>query len=144
MGRLVGAEAAGAAAAGAVGALRAEAREEPVACAHHLPAVPHTNGPRTPVSYKGSFLAGVAFEATTGGCWLEGFWWWVCDRHQSTKAQKFALWQAYPVDGNLHGKLIKSATVEVKRLHAAQWRFIPLHRPVPLAIGATYVAGAQA
>ena len=140
MGRLVGVAAVGAAAAGALGALPAEAQESRSRARTTHRLFPHTNGPRTPVSYKGSFLAGVAFEATTGGCWLDGFWWWVCHRNQSTKAQKFALWQAYPVDGNLQGKLIKSATAEARRLHAGRWNFIPLHRPVPLAIGATYVA----
>jgi hypothetical protein len=82
----------------------------------------------------------VAFEATTGGCWLEGFWWWVCRRHQSTAAQKFALWQTYSVDGNLQGHLIKGATAEAKRLRAGRWNYISLHEPVPLAIGAAYVA----
>ncbi len=140
MGRLIGVAAVGAAAAGALGALPAEAQESRshARITHRL--FPHTNGPRTPASYKGSFLAGVAFEATTGGCWLEGFWWWVCHHHQSTKAQKFALWQAYPGDGDLQGQLIKSATAEARRLHAGRWNFISLHRPVPLAIGATYVA----
>jgi hypothetical protein len=140
MGRLIGVAAVGAAAAGALGALPAEAQESRshARTTHRL--FPHTNGPRTPASYQGSFLAGVAFEATTGGCWLEGFWWWVCHSHQSTRAQKFALWQAYPVDGNLQGRLIKTATAEARRLHAGRWNFIALHRPVPLAIGATYVA----
>lgn len=140
MGKLVGVAAFGAAAAGALDALPAEAQESRSRSRPTHRLFPHTNGPRTPASYTGPFLAGVAFEATTGGCWLEGFWWWVCRRHQSTKAQKFTLWQAYPVDGNLQGRLIRSATAEARRLHAGRWNFIPLHSPVPLAIGATYVA----
>jgi hypothetical protein len=142
MGKLIGVAAAGAAAAGALGALPAEAQESRAAArVRTYRLFPHTNGPRTPASYTGSFLAGVAFEATTGGCWLEGFWWWVCDRRQSTKAQKFALWQGYGIDdGNLQGKLIGGTTAEAKRLHAGRWNYIALHRPVPLAIGATYVA----
>lgn len=141
MGKLIGVAAVGAAAAGALGALPAAAEEsQPQARATTFRLFPHTNGPRTPVTYTGPFLAGVAFEATTGGCWLEGFWWWVCDKHQSTKAQKFALWQAYPVDGNLQGRLIKGATAEAKRLRAGRWNYVALHVPVPLAIGATYVA----
>jgi hypothetical protein len=142
MGRLIGAAAVGAAAAGALSVLPAEAQESRAQArttTHRL--FPHTNGPRLPASYKGSFLAGVAFEATAGGCWLEGFWWWVCHRNQSTKSQKFALWQAYNlVGGNLQGRLIKSATAEAERLHAGRWNYVALHRPVPLAIGATYVA----
>ena len=140
MGRLIGAVAVGAAAASALGTLPAEAQEsKPRVRTYRL--FPHTNGPRNPASYKGSFLAGVGFEATSGGCWLEGFWWWVCHQHQSTKPQKFALWQAYEeARGSLQGKLIAGATAESKQLHAGRWNFIPLHRPVPLAIGATYVA----
>ena len=56
---------------------------------------PSTNGPSSPVSYSGPFMAGVLFEVTTGGCWFEGYWWWVCPSGQSTSAQKFALWQVY-------------------------------------------------
>jgi len=139
MGRIIGAAAVGAAAAGALGALPADAQARRSGVRTYR-LFPHTNGPRTPATYTGPFLAGVAFEATTGGCWLEGFWWWVCDTNQSTGAQKFALWQAYPIDGNLQGNLINGTTAEVKRLRAGRWNYIPLHRPVPLAIGATYVA----
>jgi hypothetical protein len=141
MGKLIGVAAVGVATAGALGALPAGAEESrPQARPTTFRLFPHTKGPRTPASYKGPFLAGVAFEATTGGCWLEGFWWWVCDKHQSTKAQKFALWQAYPVDGNLQGRLIKSATAEARRLRAGRWNYIALRVPIPLAIGATYIA----
>jgi hypothetical protein len=145
VGKIIGAAAFGVAAAGAIGggildALPAAAAADKSSKTTHR-LFPHTNGPRTAVSYKGNFLAGVAFEATTGGCWLEGFWWWVCHRGQSTKAQKFALWEAHTIDdGNLVGKLIGSATTESKRLHAGRWNYIPLHHPVPLAIGETYVA----
>ena len=45
---------------------------------------PSTNGPSSPVSYTGPFLAGVVFEVTTGGCWFDGYWWWVCPSGQST------------------------------------------------------------
>jgi hypothetical protein len=141
MGKLIGAATVGALGGGALGALPAAAEESKASSHTTYRLFPHTNGPRTPASYKGSFLAGVAFEATTGGCWLEGFWWWVCHHHQSTKAQKFALWQAYDLDGgNLVGERIDGATAEAKRLHAGRWNYIPLHKPVALSIGATYVA----
>jgi hypothetical protein len=141
MGKLIGVVAGGAAAASALGALPAEAMESrPQAKPTTFRLFPHTSGPKNPASYTGSFLAGVAFEVSTGGCWLEGFWWWVCDKHQSTKEQKFALWQAYPVDGNLQGRLIGATTVEDKKLRAGRWNYIALHKPVPLAISATYVA----
>ena len=53
---------------------------------------PTTSGPATPVSYSGPFIAGVVMGVTTGGCWLDGYWWWVCGSGQSTSPQKFALW----------------------------------------------------
>ena len=96
------------------------------------------NGPATPVSYSGPFMCGVVFEVTTGGCWLDGYWWWVCPSGQSTAAQKFTLWCMY--DGPDNGSLVPNTTVTSGTLTAGQWNFVPLPAPVPLAIGATYVA----
>ena len=98
---------------------------------------PSTSGPSSPVSYSGPFLAGVVFEVTTGGCWLDGYWWWVCPSGQSTAAQKFALWCLY---GAGSGTLVANSTVTSGALTAGQWNYVPLPAPVPLAIGATYVA----
>lgn len=96
---------------------------------------PSTSGPATPVSYSGPFLSGVLFEVTTGGIWLDGYWWWVCPSGQSASAQKFALWAVYN-DGI--GALVPAATVTSGALSAGQWNYVPLARPVPLAIGACY------
>ena len=98
---------------------------------------PSTNGPSSPSSYSGSFLAGVLFEVTTGGCYFDGYWWWVCPSGQPTGAQTFALWQVWN-DGL--GTLISSATVTASSLTAGQWNYVPLTTPVPLAIGACYNA----
>jgi hypothetical protein len=95
------------------------------------------NGPSTPVSYSGPFICGVVAAVTTGGCWLDGYWWWVCQSEQSTAAQKFALWC---VDGISSGSLVAGSTVTSGALTAGQWNFVPLATPLPLAIGATYVA----
>ena len=138
VGKLIGVAAVGAATAGSLGSFPAAAQEIESSPQTTFRLFPHTNGPRTPASYKGKFLAGVAFEVTAGGCWLEGYWWWVCHRKQSTKPQKFALWQVYFRD-KFEGTLIKSATVDSRRLHAGRWNYVALKRPVPLAIGATYV-----
>ena len=88
------------------------------------------------MSYSGPFIAGVVFEVTTGGCWLDGYWWWVCPSGQPTAAQKFALWC---VTGPPNGTLVASSTVTSGALTAGQWNYVPLPAPVPLAIGATYV-----
>jgi len=98
---------------------------------------PSTLGPSSAVPYSGPFLAGVAFEVTTGGMWLDGYWWWVCETGQSKSPQKFALWQVYS-DGA--GSLISGATVTSATLTAGQWNFVPLPASVPLAIGVAYIA----
>ena len=96
-----------------------------------------TNGPSSPASYSGDYMPGVVFEVTTGGMWLDGYWWWVCPGRQSTSAQKFALWQVY---NNDTGVLIPSATVTSGTLTPGQWNYVPLTKPVPLSIGACYNA----
>ena len=98
---------------------------------------PSTSGPSSPVSYSGPFMAGVLFEVTTGGCWFEGYWWWVCPSGQSTSPQKFALWQ---VSRSAPGLSSPAATVTSGTLTAGQWNYVPLATPVPLAIGAGYNA----
>ena len=96
-----------------------------------------TNGPSTPVSYSGPFVCGVVMGVTAGGCWLDGYWWWVCPSGQSTAAQKFALWCFYGSGG---GSLVANSAVTSGALTAGQWNYVPLAAPLPLAMGATYVA----
>ena len=96
-----------------------------------------TNGPASPVSYNGPFLCGVVFAVTQAACWFDGYWWWVCDSSQSTSPQRFALWQTY--DGH-NGTVIPGSVVTSGALTAGQWNFVSLPTPLPLGIGATYVA----
>ena len=98
---------------------------------------PATAGPPTAVSYSGPFEAGVVFGVTTGGCWLDGYWWWVCGSGQSTSPQKFALWQTY---NGQEGSVVPGSVATSGALTAGQWNFVPLATKLPLAIGATYVA----
>jgi hypothetical protein len=98
----------------------------------------NVDGPSTPVSYSGPFVSGVVFAVTSGGCWLDGYWWWVCPSGQSTTAQEFALWCMYAAPDN--GSLVPNSTVTSGALTAGQWNYVQLPAPVPLAIGATYVA----
>ncbi|MGO8886270.1 MAG: hypothetical protein ACLP7J_06905 [Streptosporangiaceae bacterium] len=100
---------------------------------------PSTSGPSGPVSYSGNFIAGVVFEVTTGGVWLDGYWWWVCDSGQSTAAQTFALWCLYAGPPG-SGVLVAHSTVTSGTLTAGQWNYVTLPAPLPLAIGATYIA----
>ena len=82
--------------------------------------------------------SGVVYAVTTGGCWLDGYWWWVCASGQSTAAQKFALWCMYGAPSS--GSLVPNSTVISGPLTAGQWNYVQLPAPIPLAIGATYVA----
>ncbi len=97
---------------------------------------PSTNGPSSPVSYSGNFLAGVLFKVTAGGMWLNGYYHWV-PTGGDTVARKFALWQ---ITGNGTGNLISAATVTSGTLTVNSWNFVALPTPVPLAIGTTYNA----
>ena len=96
------------------------------------------DGPSTAVSYSGPFVSGVVFGVTSGGCWLDGYWWWVCASGQPTAPQEFALWSMYGTPDL--GSLVPNSTVTSGTLSAGQWNYVPLPAPVPLAIGATYVA----
>jgi hypothetical protein len=98
---------------------------------------PSTNGPSSPVSYSGPFMAGIVFEVTQGGMWFDGYWWWVCPSGQSTAPQKFALWCVY---SNSVGTLIPAATVNSGTLTPGQWNYVPLATPIPLSVGACYNA----
>jgi hypothetical protein len=98
---------------------------------------PTTDGPPSPVSYSGPFIAGINVGVTSGGCWLAGYWWWVCPSGQTTAAQTFALWC---LSGNAAGTIIAAGTVTSGALTAGQWNYVPLPTPVPLALGAVYVA----
>jgi hypothetical protein len=92
---------------------------------------PSTNGPSTPVSYSGSFAAGVGFQVTSG-TWFEGYWWWVCGSGQPTAPQTFALWQVH-LGGT--ATLISAATVTSGDLTPGQWNYVPLADPLMLSVG---------
>ena len=92
---------------------------------------PSTDGPSSPVSYSGPFLAGVQFGLTSN-CWFEGYWWWVCPSGQSTSPQKFALWQLY---GGGEGNVVPGSVVTSGSLTVGQWNYIPLPTPIQLSIG---------
>ena len=95
------------------------------------------NGPSSPASYTGNYLAGVVFSPTGEMLWLNGYYWWVCNTGQSTAAQKFCLWNRY--SGSAQA-LVPGSTVTSGTLTAGAWNYIPLASPVQLAPGGLYVA----
>jgi hypothetical protein len=87
------------------------------------------------------FIAGIEFEVTAGGCWLEGYWW---RAGGATAAQKFCL---YCVTGGTSGgtgsktgTVVTGSVVTSGTLTANAWNYVPLASPLPLAIGTAYVA----
>lgn len=98
---------------------------------------PATNGPSSPVSYSGNFLAGVMFKVTQGGMWFTGYWHWV-PTGGDTVARMFALWNVTSSGGA--GTILSGATVTSGTLTAGAWNQVNLVSPVPLAIGAQYCA----
>ena len=101
---------------------------------------PSTNGPALSgggATYSGNYIPGVLWKPKQGGCWFEGYWWWVAPG-APTAPQKFCLWSVgFPSGG---GTLIPAATVTSGTLTAGQWNYVPAPAPVPVAIGSTYCA----
>jgi len=97
-------------------------------------------GPKTasPTGSKG-LVTGLVFEVKTGGCWLEGYWWWVCAKGQSTKPQTFTLWIPTLSDVAPVGEIVPGTTVTSKKLVPGKWNWIPLKKAVPLSIATWYV-----
>jgi hypothetical protein len=97
-------------------------------------------GPQTATPAPSSGLvSGLLFHVTTGGCWLEGYWWWVCEKGQPTKPRTFALWTPYPGADGYKGAIVPGGTVTSGKLVPGRWNFVRLPRPLPLAIGCWYL-----
>lgn len=96
---------------------------------------PATNGPSSPTSYAGPFLAGVMFKVTSGGMWCNGVYQW-CPTGGDTVSRKVALWNF--TSAGAQGTLLASATTGT--LTANAWNFTAFASPVQLSIGAQYCA----
>jgi hypothetical protein len=95
------------------------------------------DGPANAVSYTGNFIAGMVFTVTTGGCWFDGYWYWVASG-APTLPQKCALWTYGDLFASdmavVPGSVVTSGTL------TAGWNFIPLDTPIQLSIQAPYIA----
>lgn len=94
-----------------------------------------TTPPASVTSYTGGYVAGLVFQVTTGGCWFQGYWWWVATGGM-TAAQKFALWQVYGSDA---GALVAGSVVTSGALSAG-WNYVPLSVPLLLSQDTPYQA----
>ena len=98
---------------------------------------PSTSGPSAASGYSGPYQAGVIFQVTAGGLWLDGYWWWVCNSGQQTSAVTFALWE--PVTA-VSFVLVPNSAVTSGTLTAGQWNYVPLAAPIALSQLVAYVA----
>lgn len=97
-----------------------------------------TQPPATATSNASGQVNGLSFYVTEGGTWFEGFWYYCCASGQSTAPAKFALW-SYQLSST-SGKLVPGTTVTSGTLTAGAWNWVPLAKPVQLAIWGVYVA----
>lgn len=87
-------------------------------------------------SYSGPFEAGITWQVTQGGMWLQGYWWYV-PAGGATSPQEFCL---YCLTSSSAGTLMPAATVTSGALTAGTWNYVPLAAPVPVAIATPYMA----
>src|SRR5262249_36613723 len=68
-----------------------------------------------------------------------GYWWWVAPGSPAggTAPQKFALWAA---SASNVAALVPGSVTSSGTLTGGQWNYVPLATPIPLAIGADYIA----
>lgn len=95
-----------------------------------------TQPPTSPVSFTGNFISGVDFTVTQGGCWFEGYWFYVAPGAPTTP-QKFALW-TYTNTPATNSVVIPGSVVTSGTLTNG-WNFVAI-TPIPLAIGTPYMA----
>jgi hypothetical protein len=99
---------------------------------------PSTSGPANAISYSGNFISGMCFTVSQGGCWFQGYWWWVAPGSGgspvpgSTGPFKCALWS---LKNGSTGTVVSGSVVTSGTLTAGQWNFIPIATPVQLSNG---------
>jgi hypothetical protein len=97
----------------------------------------NTAGPASSTSYGGVFTAGMAFEVTSSGQYLYGYYVWRADSSQSASVQ-CALWLITAAATGTYqgaGTLVSSSS-----LVAGQWNYLPLATPFALTVSTPYKA----
>ena len=98
---------------------------------------PSTSGPGAITPYSGNFVSGMAFTVNKGGCWFEGYWWWLV-AGQPTTPVKCALWSV-KANGAASGTVVAGSVVTSGTLSIG-WNYVPLAAPVPISADDTYIA----
>lgn len=84
------------------------------------------------------FVAGITGEVRSGGCWLEGYWWYA---GASTSAQWFTFWLITNGTGGAGKTAVRVTAADTLSgtLTANSWNWIPVASPLPLPIGSAFV-----
>ena len=93
-------------------------------------------GPASSAAYSGSFVCGIAFEVTSSGYYLNGYYQWRADSSQSATAE-FCLYQ---ITSATTGSLVASTTVTGSGFTAGAWNYVALPAQVALTSGTAYKA----
>lgn len=100
-----------------------------------------TQPPAAGTAYSGPYIAGLAFQVTQGGMWLQGYRWYVAASAQDTGALKFALRNIYASEPN--AAVVPAGTVTAPgSFTAGQFNTVMLATPLLLSPGWPYLAAA--
>lgn len=94
------------------------------------------SGPGSSTSYSGPFVAGLYFEVTSAGQYLNGYYLWRADSSQSSSAS-FALWT---VTAPGTGTVIAATEVSGSGFTTGAWNYVPLSSAYLLSTGNVYMA----
>ena len=93
-------------------------------------------GPGSSISYSGSIVVGMAFDVTSSGYYLNGYYLWRSDSSQSATA-KFCLYQ---ITSATTGSLVASTTVTGSGFTAGAWNYVALPAQISLTASTPYKA----
>jgi hypothetical protein len=96
---------------------------------------PSATGPGSSQSYTGPLVQGMHFEVTSGGLWLEGYYYWRADSGQGA-APSWALWQG---TGSAAGTVVAGGGVSQSGGLTGQWNAVSLGTPLALSQGVPYM-----
>jgi hypothetical protein len=100
---------------------------------------PSTNGPASPASLTGSYIAGMMWTPKQSAKWLLGYRAWCCNTGQPTTPVKCALRNSLsPTTGD--AALVPNSTATTGTLVPGTWNNALLPIPIPVALNAPYIA----
>jgi hypothetical protein len=96
---------------------------------------PSTSGPGASTTFAPGICQGLAFDVTSPGMVLQGYYYWRADSGQSATAD-FALWT---ITSSSAGTFISGSHASTSSGAVGQWNFVPLSPPLALTSGTAYM-----